>query len=350
MSSIPLVSESSAVSANDPRLTEPQVDYSVIHYNQDGSPYIADRYLSLTEPIKRYILALALLGAVDLAQRVGTCCRSGHVSKRCRKGHYARAHRHHCGDPFCPNCTKPHYRLYLWARKRDHAIFHTPHEAMEIRWRREVSKNTRHYFLLSELAAKALPFLNALAPSTLTVLSPAPSRKDCGLRVLFPAEGVTHTFSQLNKLLTDLKLNQELIVTVKRGTTEEMFRWAFSAYYECACMEPETKAQFIIDKRGRHIIRTTGSFYCKLPESEWDRAPEPCLCPVCKEDDLETIAPENWHVEPIEDIVSAYEHVEWAGDSAALFQVRNSSPTNNATRDYRIPSTSSSVAASPPPW
>jgi hypothetical protein len=337
MCDLTLVEQSSpalpTIDPSDPRLHTPPPDYAAIHFNDSGQPYLTDRFLNLAPAVQRYVLALAAVGAqgLEIAERVAKCCRAGSVSCKCSRGKYARAHKHHCGDHFCPWDSTGRYKFNKWAAKRDHTVFHAPHEGIEIKLRKLKPKDD-HIATAHRLRNKAARLIPALTTDSVSVLALAERIGDMGIRVVFPGKG-THSFKQLKEILVTLGLDAKIYVTVKRGTPEELFHWAFNGFYDCAAMSAGDKAGMRIRLINQHTIRTTGRLYevCHQQPQECESR----LCPVCKDHDLDEVPVTERAAQPVDEIQDQYEHVDWSAEHLSPFRdIRKESLTDKSRGGY----------------
>ena len=324
-------------------------DYSAVHFDDEGKPYITEPYRNLSTSSQRYILALARLGEMDLAQRVAMCCRTGHVSKKCKHGHYAMAHRHHCGDCMCATDSVGSYRFTKWRIKRNPAIMQLPHEGLEVKFRTHKPSLTTHLKKIQALHTAAATLMRRLSPDSVRVSAFAVRIEDCAVRVVFPGNG-QHSYMAIKRILDELGFDN-LYAIIKRGTTEELFHWAFNGFRDLAIMDADAKAALRIQIIGHHTICTTGTLYHLLPREQWAKADSaPCVCPVCKDHDLDVVPVEERHVQRTEDITDAYDHVDWSREPLSPFVVRKGDITNNFGKFYRESSKVVDVDLSRPPW
>jgi hypothetical protein len=338
------LTSSSAITESHPDLNTPQTDYSVVHFNEDGTPYLTDRYLNLCRVTRLYVLALARIGsepALAIAQRTADCCRAGHVSKRCKRGKFAIAHRHHCGDHYCVSDSSGKYKFFKWAAKRDHAVFQMPHEALEIRFREHRPKQNTHSKKMYALRTATNTLVSKLTKDSVSVVAFAERIEDDAIRVVFPGKG-SYSYTALKKILDELGFDN-LTAVIKRGTTEELFWWAFGGFHDVvATMDADAKAALRVALIDYHTITTTGSLYSALSKEEMLVADNsPCKCPVCKDHDLEVVPLEERHTERIEDIYDRYEIVDWSREHLSPFLVRKGDLTYKSfaiyCRDVAVP-------------
>lgn len=317
------------VDPNDPRLTETQPDYSAVHFRDDGTPFLTDRYLNLSPAMQRYVLALAQCGSEGLAiaARVAGCCRAAHVSKRCKNGKFAVAHKHHCGDHFCSSDSSANYKFNKWAARRDHSVFLLPHEGIEVKLRHP--KLRTQMKTMCKLRAAATRLIPALTLNSVSAEAFAELTKNYAIRIVFPGRG-SYSYTQIQKILSQLNLDDFLVVTTKRGTTEELFHWAFSGFHDCAAMDAAAKAELRVMLINHHCIASTGDLYRALSKEELAKTADivPSLCPICKDHDLEDVLPEEQHAESVEGIEAAYEYVDWSREHLSPFLIRKGVPTD----------------------
>jgi hypothetical protein len=357
MSALPLAAPAvTSIDANDPSLNTPQ-DYAVFHFRPDGSAYLADRFLNLAPAMQRYVLALAVAGpdGREIAERVANCCRAGSVSHKCRHGRYAKAHKHHCGDHLCVSCCSGRYKFNKWAAKRDHAAFLLQHDGLEVKYRRAIKPTQSPIGIMWKLRAAVTKLIPRLTPNSVSVEAFAEQVSDTAIRIVFPGKG-THSYTQMRGILAELGMDEDLIVINKRGTPEELFHWAFGGFHDCAAMAPERKAGLRVRIVNHHTICTTGKLYSTLSKEQLaERAAaapsEPCLCPVCKDHDLDEVPREERSAQSVEDIHSQYEHVDWSAEHFSPFEkhIRKDDPTDKCGGPYSDRSIVS-AAPSPPPW
>ena len=333
---------SSLIPETHPSLTTPKPDWSAIHFNDDGTPYLTDRFLlHLSSTMQRYVLALAKYGWLKRAERVANCCRHAAVTRRCRHGKFAGAHKHHCGDYFCINDSSGRWRFNKWASRRDHAAFRIPHQGIELKLSHTADSPIAAAQKLHDAALTLLTRL--FAANAFAVDAFAERTSDVAIRIVYPG---AHTYSEIHRLQTDLGVHMK----VKHAGTEELGQWAFAGFYECAAMSADAKALLRIALMESHHqnVFTLGSLYTTLKDGAESQPHDSKLCPVCKDHDLDVIPFEERHVQTVEEIEMEYEHVDWSSEHLSPFRVSKVSPTNVSPDVSRIPPPNPSVSPSPP--
>lgn len=348
---------------SDPRLNTPQPDYTAIHFNADGSPFVADRYLALPGNTLALLLALARIGMCDEAERVANCCRSGSVSRRCVHGRFATAHRHHCGSRWCPNCNSGKYRFNKWAAQRDHHELALSHEGIELRLGSKAALAASKDYAAETAArwvalrAVATQLMERLGECHATfVLGPGERAADASLRIFYHSTVPQRYSYAAVKVALDSMIAADFTApyaTIHRGSPQEVEYWAFSAWRECCLLNADHKAALEREIRSRNLrtVSSIGDRYrtmTKREMEEWERehSDESNLCPICKDHDLEKVPMEERHTQPVEEIAEEYEHVDWQPTQRSPFVVRRGEPTDKLP----IAPAHQMEQGQPPPW
>lgn len=311
---------------NDPSLHTPQADYAAVIVYPTG-PAIAPSYHNLSHVQQRYILALWRAGEPSLAQRVAGCYRSGTVFQLCPKGAYARGYKHRCGDPLCATCSRPRFRFYAWAAKRDHTIF--THACTGLEFFTDAPRETAIWQVREFLRLHVGPD---------AVMSDA-FDGSFSVRCVVP-------MASMDRKTLQSKWKACGNLSVKHADPSDLYMWAFGGMVGAACLAPEDKAALRISLKGARLVRTIGGFYKPLPKSELARRRaesehNAATCPVCKDHELETLTLDNRRADSVESIESTFDQVEWTSEhesAFSVFLVRRGGLTNKlATDDDNYP-------------
>jgi hypothetical protein len=329
LSTIPLP----AIDLNDPRLNQPQPDYSAI---RDGQ--ITERYQNAPMSMQNYGLSLARFSHADWGERLLGCCRAGSESEVCERKKFAHAHRHHCGDPFCVNCCSGRYRFNKWmSSPRDPEILKLPHMAFELKMPAacdcDVPWAEAQIHTATKLASIAWAMMEKLGRDHVTVDAYAEKISNTAVRVVFSGGPLTYTQLQYwaERMAVDYGRGTPQVM-VKRGDAVELFHWAFNGFKECAAMDPDRKAELRIALADHRSVEAWGDCYRPMSKERLAEITgvetEPCICPVCKDHKLTIIPPAERHARPIEDIMAEYDHVNWGREHDSPFLMRRGIPTD----------------------
>ena len=344
-----------SVPLDHPALTTNQPDYTAI---RDGK--VTERYQSAPMAMQTYGLSLDRFSKNAWGQRLLGCCRAGSEVAVCEHGTYADAHKHHCGDPFCVNCSSGKYRFNKWASTRDPETFKLPHTAFELKAEGvcdcDVPWAEAQLHTTAKLAGIAWAMMQELHKDHVTVDAYAERVSNTAVRVVFPGE-LTYTQLQywaekmavefVGKHKSTCKRGRPQ-VTVKRGETLELFHWAFNGFRELAALDPDRKAELRIALADHRSVEAWGDCYRPLSKEKLEavKETEPRLCPVCKDHNLTLIPPAERHTRPIEDILAEYDHVNWGREHDSPFLMRRESLTDKLLTS---PTKDATASPSPPP-
>lgn len=333
-----------------------QLLYIALERDDRGRWQLTEDYRNLPAGMRSYIIELAENGEEERGNRIANCMRAGSKSATCSRGKYARAARHRCGDLMCPNCSLGEVRAKKWADTRDHDALNAPQTGIEVKLpeAREDSKSSHLTCVLMRIVFLSMlsnDLMDALGRDAVMADAFGECVNDTAVRIICPSG--THTHKQIQwactkawrKITGERRLNPipiagagDPICSIKHGSPVELFTWAFSGFREAACMSAGKKAALRIALKDHNTVRILGSTYSCLSKEKLAerRNQEPCLCPICKDHDLDIIPPAERHTQPIGDIQAEYEFVDWSAEHLSPFRsVEKDNGRREPTNNFR---------------